>query len=217
MPRCPNLTNIPIVAQFDPLPLDFYDRDDVVSVARELLGQWIVTRFNGKVTAGRIVETEAYAGITDRASHAWNNRRTSRTEVMFGPPGHAYVYLCYGMHQLFNVVTNRRDVPHAILIRGIEPFLGLEHMAQRTGKKPTDAGLTRGPGNLAKALDITIAHSGTSLMNGTIIIAKGDQTIDPSSIIATPRIGVAYAGMDALLPYRFLVRNNPYVSGTKPR
>ena len=136
---------------------------------------------------------------------------------MYGPSGHAYVYLCYGLHALFNVVTNRREVPHAVLIRALEPVQGRQWMALRTGKAMQDKGLTRGPGNLSKAMGITVADSGRSLTEGPILIAAGDRVIDATDILATPRIGVEYAGADALLRYRFLVRNNPYVSGTNKK
>ena len=205
------------MAQFLPLAPSFYEREDVVAIARDLLGQWLVTNFQRRLTVGRIVETEAYAGTTDKASHAWKGRLTDRTKVMYGPSGHAYVYLCYGLHALFNVVTNRREIPHAVLIRALEPVQGRQWMAIRTGKATQDKGLTRGPGNLSKAMGITVADSGRSLTEGPILIAAGDRVIDATDILATPRIGVEYAGADALLPYRFLVRNNPYVSGTNKK
>jgi DNA-3-methyladenine glycosylase len=205
------------VAQFLPLAPSFYEREDVVAIARSLLGQLLVTRFQRRLTVGRIVETEAYAGTTDKASHAWKGRFTDRTKVMYGPSGHAYVYLCYGLHALFNVVTNRKDIPHAVLIRALEPVQGQEWMALRTGKAMHDRSLTRGPGNLSKAMGITVADSGRSLNEGPILIAAGDRVIGPSDILATPRIGVDYAGADALLPYRFVVGNNPYVSGTNKK
>lgn len=205
------------MTQFLPLAPSFYEREDVVAIARDLLGQLLVTRFQRRLTVGRIVETEAYAGITDKASHAWKGRFTDRTKVMYGPSGHAYVYLCYGLHALFNVVTNRRDVPHAVLIRALEPVQGQQWMAMRTGKTMDDQSLTRGPGNLSKAMGITVADSGRSLQEGPIMIAAGNREIDTANVFATPRIGVDYAGADALLPYRFLVGNNPYVSGTNKK
>jgi DNA-3-methyladenine glycosylase len=204
------------VKQLEKLPPAFYDRSDVVAIARELLGQWLVTAFEGRLTIATIVETEAYAGISDRASHAYNNRRTARTEVMFGPAGHAYVYLCYGIHSLFNIVTHKEGVPHAVLIRAAEPVEGEEWMLQRTGKKKGDRSLTRGPGNLARAMGLQVAHSGYSLQSGELYVARGTFS-EPLQILSTPRIGVEYAGADALLPYRFIVANNPYVSGPKTK
>ena len=189
----------------------FYDRSDVLAVARELIGKLLITHFNGEYTSGRIVETEAYAGVTDKASHAWNNRRTDRTEVMFGAPGIAYVYLCYGIHHLFNVVTNRPDIPHAVLIRALEPVEGIEIMKQRTGQKKVER-ITSGPGKLSKAMGITTALSGHSLILDKLYIADDGFLINKKDIVASKRIGVDYAGKDALLPYRFVLRGNSFVS-----
>lgn len=193
----------------------FYNRIDVLRIARELLGKVIVTRFDGQVTTARIVETEAYAGEGDRASHAWGGRRTNRTEVMYGVGGTAYVYLCYGIHQMFNVVTNQLGIPHAILVRAAEPLEGIDVMLQRTGKKQLDNTLTKGPGNVAKALGIFTRHTGFHLQSDELFIADDDFKVRKSDIVATPRIGVDYAGDDAALPYRFIVHGNPYVSGKK--
>ncbi len=117
---------------------DFYQRPDVLGIARELIGKVLVANINGERTTGIITETEAYAGITDRASHAWNDRRTPRTEIMYGAGGHAYVYLCYGIHSLFNVVTNTIGIPHAVLIRAICPIEGLETMLMRAKRTQPD-------------------------------------------------------------------------------
>lgn len=198
-----------------PLPDAFYDRPGVVAVAKDLLGKVLVTVFDGQRTSGRIVEVEAYNGIVDRASHAWSGRRTRRTEVMFGPAGVAYVYLIYGIHHLFNVVTNKRDVPHAVLVRALEPMEGVPVMLERTGKKKPDYTLTRGPGNLSRAMGLHTSHTGTSLLGKSIYIADDGYRPRRSEIVATPRIGVDYAGEDAALPYRFFIRDNPYVSGPK--
>ncbi|MBC7850226.1 MAG: DNA-3-methyladenine glycosylase [Chitinophagaceae bacterium] len=200
---------------FEKLRIDFYNREDVVLIAKELIGKILVSRFDGIETNGRIVETEAYAGVNDRASHAWNGRRTARTETMYGEGGTTYVYLCYGLHQMFNVVTNQKDTPHAILIRALEPIIGIDVMLQRTGKSKVDYTLTRGPGNVAKALGIFTHHSTLSLLSDELFIAKDDFQLSPSDIEATKRIGVDYAGNDAHLPYRFILRNNPYVSRQK--
>jgi DNA-3-methyladenine glycosylase len=193
----------------------FYLRKDVILIAKQLLGKILVTRFDGIETAGRIVETEAYNGAVDKASHAYNNRRTTRTEIMFGEGGKAYVYLCYGIHHLFNVVTNVEGTPHAVLIRGVEPLTGVEQMLLRTKKFKADNTLTKGPGNVSKALGIHTQHTGMSLLSDEIFIADDGKKYMPSEIIATPRIGVDYAAEDALLPYRFIVKNNPFVSGKK--
>lgn len=197
------------------LDAGFYERADVVKIARELIGKVLVTQLNGAMTYGRIVETEAYAGAIDRASHAYSNRRTNRTKVMFQAGGTAYVYLCYGIHHLFNVVTNKKEVPHAVLIRAIDPIHGINTMLERTGKRVADYTLTKGPGNVSKALGIFTKHTGLNLLDDDIYIASDDFVPNKKDIIATPRIGVDYAGEDAKLPYRFILKDNPYVSGKK--
>lgn len=195
------------------LGIEFYKRKDVVKIAKELLGKILVTNWKGIITSGRIVETEAYAGVIDKASHASGGRRTARNEIMYGEGGYAYVYLCYGIHHLFNVVTNFEDVPHAILIRALDPLEGISEMLLRTNKKKLDNTLTRGPGNVSKALGIFTKHSGLSLIGNKIYIVDDGGNYSKKEIAASPRIGVDYAGADALLPYRFYVKGNPYVSG----
>jgi len=196
------------------LPQAFYLRPDVVQVSRELLGKVLVTNFDGIQTSGRIVETEAYAGETDRASHA-SKGRTNRTEVMFGEGGRAYVYLCYGIHQMFNIVTNREGIPHAILIRAVEPMEGIEDMLLRTRKKTADYSLTRGPGNVGKAFGFHTSQCGLSLTGNEIYIADDGFDVPEEAIVAGPRIGVDYAGEHAAWHYRFYLKGNPYVSGKK--
>jgi DNA-3-methyladenine glycosylase len=203
------------LAAIKKLDNSFYDRPDVVKIARELLGKVLVTEFGGQRTSGRIVEVEAYNGVVDRASHAWSGRRTRRTEVMYRSAGTAYVYLIYGIHQLFNVVTNKKDIPHAILVRALEPLEGIPTMLERTGKVKLDHTLTRGPGNLSKAMGLAILHTGYSLYDGEIYIGDDGCRLRKTEIVAAPRIGVDYAGPDAELPYRFFVKGNPYVSGKK--
>ena len=197
------------------LPLSFYRQKNVCTIAKALVGKVLVSFMNGVITAGRIVETEAYNGTTDRASHSWNGRRTRRTEIMYAAGGLSYVYLCYGIHHLFNVVTNTEDIPHAVLVRSVEPLLGIEDMLLRTGKKKLDDTLTRGPGNVSKALGIQTSHTGTGLQSDELFIAADGFKVKRSQLMATPRIGVDYAGEDALLPYRFVLKDNPYVSGKK--
>ncbi|RYG01949.1 MAG: DNA-3-methyladenine glycosylase [Chitinophagaceae bacterium] len=191
----------------------FYSGADVVAIARSLIGKVLVTEFDGLRTSGRIVETEAYEGVTDKASHAYGGRRTNRTEIMFGEGGKAYIYLCYGLHQMFNIVTNVHDTPHAILIRAVEPMEGQDIMLQRTGKKVADYTLTRGPGNVGKAFGFHTTQNGYSLQGDEIYIADDNYKVSAEKITASPRIGVAYAAEDALLPYRFFIKGNPYVSG----
>ena len=192
------------------LPREFYTRSDVVLIARELLGKRLITRIDGVTTVGIICETEAYAGVTDRASHAFGGRRTARTEVMFAEGGTAYVYLCYGIHSLFNVVTNVREVPHAVLVRGIFPFGEDGIMRECSGKPRLTPKSGIGPGNVAKLLGIHYSHTGLDLVTPgrkgpAIWIEEGEAPVDPSHIRVSARIGVQYAGDDALLPYRFIL------------
>ncbi len=198
------------------LPDSFYKRNNVLQIAKELLGKLLVTQWNGIVTSGRIVEVEAYNGIIDKASHAFGGRRTNRNEIMYADGGVAYVYLCYGIHNLFNVVTNNKETPHAILIRAVEPVKGIDEMLRRVGKEKSDYTLTRGPGNLSKALGLFTFHSGHSLRSEELFIADDGFVFSKKEIAASPRIGVDYAGEDALLPYRFYIKGNPFVSG-KPK
>lgn len=194
------------------LPRSFYIRKDVVAIARELLGKYLFTQFDGRLTGGIITETEAYEGVTDKASHAYGNRYTARTEVMYRIGGTAYVYLCYGVHSLFNIVTNQVNVPHAILIRAIHPVEGIAVMLERRGEKAVTKDFLTGPGKISKALGIHYSHSGTDLtqkpasLNGDgIWIENRGIDPDPEKIRTTRRIGVDYAGEDALLPYRFVL------------
>jgi DNA-3-methyladenine glycosylase len=192
------------------LPLSFYLRPDVVQIARDLLGKYLVTRMDGVITSGIICETEAYAGATDRASHAFGGRRTQRTEIMYCLGGTAYIYLCYGVHSLFNIVTNTQEIPHAVLIRGIIPADGIDTMLQRAGKAMVTIDFGIGPGKVSKILGIHYSHTGLDLvkktvnkMNPAIWIEDKGNRINTDLIKSGPRIGVNYAGNDALLPYRF--------------
>jgi DNA-3-methyladenine glycosylase len=183
----------------------FYAGDDVVAISRRLLGKVVCTSIDGKLTTAVVTETEAYAGVADRASHAFGGRRTRRTEPMFGAGGTAYVYLCYGIHHLFNVVTNREGVPHAVLVRAGRPLCGVDAMLERRGKDRADRSLLGGPGSFAKALGITTELSGASLDGDRVWIEDHGFRAPERRIAAGPRIGVDYAGDDALLPYRFVV------------
>ncbi len=187
------------------LPSSFYQRDDVVLIAKQLVGKQLFSRIGNQLTGGIIIETEAYRGPDDRACHAFNHRRTPRTEVMFQDGGIAYVYLCYGMHNMLNVVTAASGTPHAVLIRALYPTHGMEAMLKRRGNLK----LTNGPGSLCQALGITREHNGLSLEGPSIWIDEPDYPFDFGEIKATPRIGVDYAGVDALLPWRFVVEMRP--------
>lgn len=162
-----------------------------------------------------IVETEAYNGVIDKASHAYGGKRTKRTETMYHQGGVSYIYLCYGIHHLFNVVTNVRDVPHAILIRAIEPLEGIDIMMQRRKKTTLDTTLTSGPGSLSQALGITTEFNNIDLQGDEIWISDNHILVPDSEIIASPRVGVAYAKEDALLPYRFRIKENKWCSKAK--
>lgn len=200
------------------LPLSFYDRTDVVAVAKELLGKIVCTNIDGKFTSGRIVETEAYVAYVDKASHAFGGRRTTKNEHMYEGPGKTYVYICYGMHQMLNVVTNKKNIPDAILIRAVEPMQGIETMLRRTGKLKLDATLTKGPGNVGKAFGISKIHSALSLLDDHIYIySDKDAVIAEEDIGISKRIGVESAGPDGSLPYRFYVKGNRFVSGRPVR
>tara|TARA_B100000029_G_scaffold72610_1_gene64410 strand:+ start:2279 stop:2878 length:600 start_codon:yes stop_codon:yes gene_type:complete len=193
---------------------EFYERSNVLLISRELLGKVLCTNYNGKLTSGIIVETEAYAGVIDKASHAYNNKKTNRTKIMYDSGGVAYIYLCYGMHHLFNVITNSKNIPHAILIRAIEPINGIETMLTRRNKKNKDYTLTSGPGSLTKALGITINDSGKSLMSNLIWI-ENQKNINENNVISSPRVGIQYAKDDISNPWRYRIKNNPWTSPAK--
>jgi len=192
------------------IPLDFYIRDDVVQVSRELLGKVLCTRIDGQVTKAIITETEAYAGIGDKASHAYGGRRTKRTEPMYARGGTAYVYLCYGIHHLFNVVTNQIGTPHAILIRVGTPLEGIDVMERRRNKPATDHNFLNGPGSLGQALGITTDYSGVSLVEDRIWIENRQISVSPGNILSGPRVGIDYAEEDAKKPYRFRIEVNDF-------
>ena len=194
------------------LPLSYFQSDDVTFLARSILGKYLFTDINGKVTGGMITETEAYEGITDKASHAYGGLRTRRTEIMYADGGKSYVYLCYGIHCLFNIVSGKKNTPHAILVRGIFPTVGINQMLSRTGKNKAGYQLTNGPGKLSKALGITLEHNGL-LLNGDKVWLedKGIKCMD-KHIGSGKRIGVEYAGKDALLPYRFELDYRHYMA-----
>ncbi len=182
------------------LPRSFYERPDTLAIARALIGKVLVTQIEGERTTAAITETEAYLGAEDRASHAFGGKITPRNKVMYGEAGHAYVYLCYGIHHLFNVVTNAAGVAHAVLIRAVLPLEGLEVMRRRRNMAKLSTG---GPGTLTRALGITTAHTGTDLLGKLIFIEDQAIVVPHHAIVEGPRIGVEYAGTDALLPYRF--------------
>ncbi len=194
------------------LPYSFYQQDNVTDLAVQLLGKQLFTLVDGKLTGGTIVETEAYNGIADKASHAYGGRFTPRTSTMYEAGGISYVYLCYGIHHLFNVVTAPKGTPHAVLVRGLMPTIGIETMLERRKMNSLAPRITAGPGALAQALAINKALNAKELLNDEIWIEDNGIRFSPEEIVASPRIGVDYAEDHALLPWRFYVKGNKYVS-----
>ena len=194
------------------LPYSFYQNPDVNGLAVQLLGKQLFTLIDGQLTGGTIVETEAYKGVEDKASHAYGGRYTPRTQTMYQAGGISYVYLCYGIHHLFNVVTAPEGTPHAVLIRGLEPIAGLEVMLERRNMKALKANLTAGPGALAKALGIDRALNSKDLTGAQIWIEDNGIYPAEDQLVADPRVGVDYAGDHALLPWRYYIKGNKYVS-----
>jgi DNA-3-methyladenine glycosylase len=190
---------------------DFYQRKNVVKIARELLGKVLFTRIDGVLTGGTIVETEAYSW-KERGCHAYGSRKTSRNAIMFEKGGYAYVYMCYGIHFLFNVVTNRENVAEAVLIRALEPIEGLEEIRLRRGLIKNDFHLTSGPGKLTRALGIDRSFNGKFLLDDEIWIEETGMKLADKNIIVSERIGIDYAGEDARLPWRFSLKGNSWVS-----
>lgn len=193
------------------LPDSFYQRTNVVKIARELLGKMLFTNVNGIITAGMIVETEAYSW-KEKGCHAYGAKKTNRNAVMFEKGGHTYVYLCYGMHYLFNIVTNQAEVPEAVLIRALQPVHGIDEMVMRRGNLRNSFHLTSGPGKLTKALGIDRKLNGKFLNGNEVWVEEGVQRIHARNIMAGPRIGIDYAGEDALLPWRFTLTGNDWLS-----
>lgn len=186
------------------LPKKYYYHEDVVHIARDLLGKVLVTNFDGIKTGGIITEAEAYSEV-EKGSHAYNKRRTDRTEIMFQQGGFSYVYLCYGMHHLFNIVTGKKDTAQAVLIRAIKPTIGIQDMLIRRNKKKVDKNLCNGPGKVCEALGINRAHYGLDLTGDQIWLEQPKIKMDEKDIEVTPRIGINYAAEDALLPWRFVL------------
>ena len=192
------------------LSQDFYAQRNVVAIAKALLGKQLTTWVEGELCAGIIVETEAYSW-KERGCHAYNSKITDRNKVMFENGGHAYVYLCYGIHNLFNVVTNQVGVAEAVLIRAVEPTIGIDMMIKRRGEFKSEIQLTSGPGKLTKALGINRDLNGKSLLNNEVWI-EDNYPLRANAIKSSPRIGIDYAGADAKLPWRFFIKENKWVS-----
>lgn len=191
---------------------DFYLRSNVTTIARQLLGKILCTKKDGVVSSGIIVETEAYSYV-ERGCHAYNGK-TKRNEIMFTDGGVAYVYLCYGVHEMFNVVTNVKNKADAVLVRALQPLHGIEFMLERVSKK-SEKNITSGPGKLTRALGIDRSYNGKKLNGQQIWIEDSGPKISSKQIISDKRIGIDYAGHDALLPWRFYLKNNLWVSNLK--
>lgn len=188
----------------------FYHRKKVTTIARDLLGKALITRVKGQVSSGIIVETEAYSW-KERGCHAYNGRKTLRNEVMFDAGGKVYVYLCYGIHHLFNVVTNREGIAEAVLVRAVEPLEGIEFMIKRRRDVPVHQ-LTSGPGKLTRALGIDRSWNGKVLWNDDVWIEDIGRKVSARQLEVSKRIGIDYAGEDANLLWRFSIRDNKWVS-----
>jgi DNA-3-methyladenine glycosylase len=193
---------------------EYFQQTDTLGLAQDLVGKLLFTHFDGQLTGGRIVETEAYLGTTDHACHAHLGKRTKRTETMYQAGGVAYIYLCYGVHALLNLVTHQPGMPHVVLIRAIEPLVGLDVMQVRRGISRPTPRLTAGPGVLTQALGLTTAHNGMSLCSDTLWLATDGLPVAGSpDLVASPRVGIAsYAGPDTDQPWRYRLRNNPWTS-----
>lgn len=195
---------------------DFYQNTDTVQIAKKLLGKYLFTCLDGHLTGGRIVETEAYLGIQDKASHSYGGKKTPRNSAMFAAGGIAYIYFCYGMHYLFNAVTCLENDPQAVLVRAIEPLEGLKTMLKRRKLLTVSYRLTSGPGALAQALGLSLKQNGCSLQSDSIWLEEPvENNVNAQDIICSPRVGVAYAGQDAFLPWRFRLKGNPWCSRAK--
>ena len=198
------------------LSRSFFQSDDVVSLAKKLLGCSLWTQDEGIITAGIIVETEAYDGLTDRATHAFAGRRTPRTEIFYHSGGCAYTYLCYGIHTLFNIITGPEEVPQAILVRAVEPSHGINIMLERRNQTSLKRNTAGGPGLVSQALGITRNDYGIALDGNRIWLTSGNSTnFAEDHILATPRVGINYAGKDARLPWRFRIAGSRWTSPAK--
>jgi DNA-3-methyladenine glycosylase len=182
-----------------------------LDLAKELLGMKLIHVDDKGTTSGYIVETEAYLGPEDRAAHSFNNRRTARTEVMYDEAGTIYTYFIYGMHVCFNIVSGPVNKPEAILIRALQPIEGIEQMKERRVRAKSEIQLTNGPGKLSKAMGFTLSDNGKKMNEENIRIEEG-MRFRPNEISSGPRIGIQYAEEAVHFPYRFWIKNNPYVS-----
>ncbi|RCW51626.1 DNA-3-methyladenine glycosylase [Halanaerobium sp. ST460_2HS_T2] len=190
---------------------EFYQKN-AVQAAKDLIGKIIVRKYNGKIIKVRIVETEAYCGAQDKASHAHNNKKTKRTAPMFMPGGYSYIYLIYGMYYCFNVVTAAENKPHAVLIRGVEPLEGLDQIKEnRQIKSSKIEELTNGPGKLSQALKIDKNLNGCNLIESSALYIT-DNKKEEFEIESSPRVNIDYAEEYKNKKWRFFIKNNKYIS-----
>ncbi len=194
------------------LPQRFFQREDVLQIAIELLGKDLYTNIGGQLCGGKIVETEAYCGPDDRGSHAYNGRRTPRNEMMYQEGGLVYMYICYGIHDMLNIVSGKKGMSHAILIRALEPHTGIDIMRERRKIFNKDQRLCQGPGALAHAMGLNKAHNGIDLQDDVVWITDTGKKYSADEILASPRIGMNFEGPYKLIPWRFYLKGNPYVS-----
>lgn len=190
---------------------------DIIRQAKGLLGALVVSEIGGQRSVARIVETEAYRGADDKAAHSYGYKRTNRTEVFFGQPGHAYVYLIYGMHRMFNVICGPENEPNAVLIRAVEPIEGISFMQMRRGISTQTNRISNGPGILCQALGISLDHNGCDLFNeaSPMRLAGLFSQLSPKQILSSPRVGVGYAEECAAWNWRFRESGNPWTSPAK--
>lgn len=191
---------------------EYFQNKDVIFLAQDLLGKILFTKKNGEITAGIISETEAYFGEEDKASHAYGGRRTLRTEAMYQPGGYSYIYLCYGIHHLFNIVVSLKNDPKSVLIRSVEPYQGFSVIENRRNRPSSDKSISSGPGSVCKALGIDMTFNKKPLTGEDIWIEDSGLQYRTEDIASTSRIGVAYADEHTQLPLRFYLKNNRYVS-----
>jgi len=198
------------------IPEDYYLQPDVVALSRSFLGKYLITNIDGYLCGGKIVETEAYSHINDKACHSHLQRKTTRTEVMFRRGGVAYVYIVYGFHHMFNMITNEEGKADAVLVRAIEPTLGHEYMMERRNLDQINNRLTGGPGMLSQALAIDRELYGVPLTTGELVwLEDHGEDIPDERVVASPRVGIDYAGEDAQLPWRFRIKDSPWTSKAK--
>ena len=196
------------------LEKEFYTRTDTIKIAKELLGKKLVSNFGGNITSGIICETEAYCGTKDRGCHAYNGRFTDRTKIMYAVGGVVYVYLCYGVHYLFNVITHIEGEPHAVLIRAIAVQDGLQTILKRRNKTSPDAGLGAGPGLVSACLGFTTKHTGLSLSGNKVWIEDAER-IPEKNIIKSARVGMTFEGKYKRIPWRFRIKGSQFTSPAK--